>query len=111
MKGYLRSLWHMTVEPVYRRLFRRYFDAIIRDVWELRQELYNHIAGINERQGAVNTEVLARLEELDRHVRTVVAGGWDTTALARRMAALEDRFEDDGSPTSSGSETEKSGQV
>jgi hypothetical protein len=109
MKGYLRSLWRNTLEPVYRWLFRRYFDAILRDIYELRVELHNHIAGINTRQGQVNADVIARLDELDRHVRTVIAAGWDDEALARRMAALEDRLGQSTLPLVAGSETDGNG--
>jgi len=80
MKRYLKALWRLTFEPIYRRLFRRYFD------------------GINTRQGRVNAEVIAGLADLDRHVRTVIAAGWDDTALSRRMAALEDRLDRAGAP-------------
>jgi hypothetical protein len=101
MKRYLKVLWRTTFEPVYRRLFQRYYVVTLREVKEMRWELYNHIT----RQGEVNAEVIAHLHELDRHVRTVIAAGWDDTALARRMASLEDRIERDG--TSLPSEAEK----
>jgi hypothetical protein len=98
MKRYLKALWRLTFEPIYRRLFRRYFEAILREVQANRADLYNHIDGINTRQGRVNAEVIAGLADLDRHVRTVIAAGWDDTALSRRMAALEDRLDRAGAP-------------
>lgn len=110
MMRYLRALWRITFAPVYRRLFGRYFEAILSEVKAIREELYHDIAGINTRQGQVNSEVLARLDELDQNVRTVIAAGWDDKALARRMAALEDRLGQDGSPVAFGSEPESGSQ-
>jgi uncharacterized coiled-coil DUF342 family protein len=38
-------------------------------------------------------QVRDRQTSLERHVETVIASGWDTTALARRLVTLEDRLE------------------
>jgi hypothetical protein len=118
----LRALWRVTLRPVYDRLFGTYFQISIGQLHELRGEfgllrsevrdlqveLHNHISGINERQGAVNADVVERLadlarrvEALDSHVRDVAAARWDLSALARRMASLEDRIEQDGSQSQS----------
>jgi hypothetical protein len=99
MTGLLNALWRIAFEPLYRRLFGRHFVGMTERLDTLSGSLDSHISGINQRQGAVNAEVIERLvelnrriDELDRHVRTVAAAHWDTVAMARRMAALEDRL-------------------
>ena len=95
MKALLKTLWKQTLEPVYDALFRRYFDATIsrlNTVLEMRTEL---------------DKMNARLDQLDAHVRTVIAARWDEGALARRLAMLEDRLAENGAGGRSGIETEK----
>jgi ABC-type transporter Mla subunit MlaD len=86
----------MTLEPVYIRLFRRYFQATINrlnttidEVAATRTDLQHHIAGLNRRLDQLSAQVT----ELDRHVHTVVTARWDDAAMVRRMAAIEERLE------------------
>jgi len=102
---------------VLRGLYRRAFvdriqalatrsDTLIGEVRGLRQEIAQlgfelsaMRAELDEARSQVDglsTEVRSvgdRQESLERHVETVIAGGWDTTALARRLATIEDRME------------------
>lgn len=68
MKAVATRLWKATIGPVYYRLFRRYFDAI-----------------------------LTRLDELDAQVHGLLASKWEEQALARRLTMIEDRLGIDGS--------------
>jgi hypothetical protein len=74
MKAVLTTLWRATLGPVYFRMFRRYFDAIVSDL----------------------RTISARLDELDAHVHGLLAASWEQQSLARRMASLEDRLDVDG---------------
>jgi hypothetical protein len=72
MRAFATALWKATIGPVYYRLFRRYFDAI-----------------------------LSRLDELDAQVHGLLASKWEEQALARRIAIIEDRLgidDSDGQP-------------
>src|SRR6266852_5085951 len=80
----LRLLWRVTGKPIYRRLFQIYFDAVINRLNSALGELSTLRAEV-ERVRAEVVECRAQNEELDRHVRTVVASHWDTTALTRRL--------------------------
>jgi hypothetical protein len=82
--GILRTLWRVTLEPVYNRLIKRYFDATIGRL----TTLIGDIARIS-----------ARLDELDAHIHALLEAGWEEKALARRMAMLEDRLGVDGQPS------------
>jgi hypothetical protein len=73
LRGIYRRAFLDRIQAITGRL-----DTLIGEVMALRSEV---------------REVQARQEALERHVQTVIAGGWDTTALARRLAALEDRAE------------------
>jgi hypothetical protein len=81
----------VTGKPIYRRLFQIYFDAVINRLNSALGELSTLRAEV-ERVRAEVVECRAQNEELDRHVRTVVASHWDTTAFTRRLAAIEDRL-------------------
>ena len=86
----LRLLWRVTGKPIYRRLFQVYFDAVINRLNSTLGELSTLRAEL-ERVRAEVVDCRVQNEELDRHLRTVVASHWDTTALTRRLAAIEDR--------------------
>ena len=102
MTNPLKTLWAITFKPIYTRLFRRFFDATINrlnttlgELATLRRELHNHVHGINVRLDELN----ARVADLDQQVHTVIAARWDETAMARRMAALEDGAQRNGAAT------------
>jgi uncharacterized protein (UPF0335 family) len=98
------------MDTVVRALYRRAFveriqaitmrtDTLIGEVRGLRKEIAQlgfdidaMRAEIRELSQEVHT-LRGRQEELEREVETVIAGGWDTTALARRLATIEDRLE------------------
>jgi hypothetical protein len=87
----LRLIWRVTGKPVYRRLFQMYFEAVINRLNSTLGELADLRAEVEKMRVEI-VESRALNEELDRHMRTVVASHWDTTALARRLAAIEDRI-------------------
>lgn len=108
----LRALWRLTLDPIYDRLFRRYFQLLSGGIAEIEAELRNqgaalrshgaamsdygvelrtHIHGLNVRLD----EFAVRIAELDERVGTVIAAHWEHEAVARRLAALEDRIEAD----------------
>jgi hypothetical protein len=102
MTGLLKALWAITFQPVYTRLFRRFFDAMISrettalsELAGVRQDLHNHVHGLNVRLDALN----ARVADLDQQTRVMIAARWDDLALTRRMAALEERVEQNGAAT------------
>jgi capsule polysaccharide export protein KpsE/RkpR len=98
------------MSAVVRDLYRRAFveriqavttrtDTLIGEVGGLRKEIAQLGFKLDETSSQVQElsseirGVKARQEALERHVETVIAGGWDATALARRLATLEDRIE------------------
>jgi hypothetical protein len=87
----VRALWRITGKPIYQRLVRVYFVAIINRLNSTLGELTNARAELVLIRAEIS-ETRARQDELDRHIRNVVATYWDTTALARRLATLEDRM-------------------
>jgi hypothetical protein len=87
MKTLLQAAWRLVIEPIYDRLFRRYFQASISRL----NTTIDYVSGIQ----AELAEVHARLDELDAHVRTVVAARWENAALARRIAMLEEQLDGD----------------
>jgi hypothetical protein len=80
----LRFIWRVTGKPVYQRLFGVQFQATINRLNSVLGELNDVRAELDEFR--------ARQEELDSHVRTVLASHWDTTALTRRLATIEERI-------------------
>lgn len=89
------SLLQRVFGALYWRYFGSHFDVITRRTWDMEQQLHGHVHGINGQL----VEIASRLDaiehhtkELERSSRTAVAGQWDETAIARRIAALEDRL-------------------
>lgn len=108
-----RALWRMTLQPVYRALFRAHFDAIAGRLEESTAQLHAYDASIRNQSAAIadyGTELrthinglnvrlddlAARIAALDEQVRTVLAGQFEQEAIAHRLAALEDRIQADG---------------
>lgn len=98
MKRLLTSMWKLTGAPVHERLFRRYFQAILGRQDTTLAQLGLVQIQVQELRRACESEV-ARVEalrlgvsELDVQVRNALAARWNDAALARRMAALEDRL-------------------
>lgn len=98
MKRLLTSVWKLTGSPVHERLFRRYFRATLSRQDTTLAQLGLVQIQVQELRRACESEV-ARVEalrlsvsELDVQVRSALAARWDDAALARRMAALEDRL-------------------
>jgi hypothetical protein len=88
MISILKSLWRLTLEPVYKALFKRFFEAIL-----------SRLNRILDEQLATREDVRrinARLDELDVHVRNVIASRWEDAAIARRLAMIEERLERNG---------------
>jgi hypothetical protein len=87
----LRLLWRVTGKPIYNLLFRAHFQAIINRLNSVLGEIRDARAELCE----LRSELIAlrsRQDELDRHMRTVIAAYWDTTALSRRLAVIEDKL-------------------
>lgn len=70
----------------YQRLFLERIQAIVGRLDTLIGELMALRSEVHE--------VRERQDALDRHVQTVIAGQWELTALANRLAALEDRLDE-----------------
>lgn len=113
----VRTLWRLTLDPIYHRFFRRWFQNLSGRIDELRAdirdqdaelrnqtaavlshsaaisdygvELRTHIHGLNTRLD----DFAVRLADLDERVRTVIAAHWEQEAIARRIASLEDRID------------------
>jgi BMFP domain-containing protein YqiC len=94
----LTIVWRRTFEPVHRRLFRRYFQAIInRQNMTLGQlgELQAHVQDLRravDAEAARAEALRLQVRDLDVQVRNALAARWEDAALSRRMAALEDRL-------------------
>jgi len=91
-------LWRITGKPIHQRLFGRYFQAMISRLNSTLGELSDVRAELEE----VRSELLAsraQQQELDLKMRSIVGGHWDATAVARRLAAIEDRIASDQHPT------------
>lgn len=104
--------WQRTVGPVYERLFRRFFDAAINRLNSLLAQtaaLQTEVGAVRAELGAVRAEIdrlradIDRLthlivqdaserRDLEEQMRGVLSARWDDIALARRLAALEDRI-------------------
>jgi len=80
----LRSLYRRAFVERIQALATR-MDMVTRELTALRAE----VEALRSEVGAVR----AAQDSLERQVETVIAGGWDTTAIARRLAAVEDRLE------------------
>lgn len=89
MSNLSRRIWRVTGEPLYHRLFRRYYVAAIERLNVLLAEV-----------GALRAEVKTlrdRVEEqLVTQTRTATADEWDRVALTRRLASIEDRLDANG---------------
>jgi predicted O-methyltransferase YrrM/BMFP domain-containing protein YqiC len=82
MPRVLRGLYQRAFVERLQAITRR-LDTAIGEIMSARSELADlraQLAGVEAKQDA-----------LDQHVQTVIAGGWDATALSRRLAELEDR--------------------
>jgi hypothetical protein len=86
-----RALWRITGKPIHRRLFGAYFQATLNRLDSVLGELRDLSAELEELRRQVD-ESRAGQDELDRHIRTVIATHWDLTALTRRLGAIEDRL-------------------
>ena len=103
-------VWRFTGKPVYQRLFGRYFQAIISRLNSTLGQLNSVRMELDDARREI-VECRARQEELERHMRTVTANHWDTTALTRRLAAIEDRIAPPEQPTGqSSSNQDNNGQ-
>ena len=81
LRGIYQRAFVERLQAITRRL-----DTAIGEIMSARSELADlraQLAGVEAKQDA-----------LDQHVQTVIAGGWDATALSRRLAELEDRLAD-----------------
>jgi BMFP domain-containing protein YqiC len=95
MSALLKPLWSATFGRVYDRLIRRYFTAILSRLDELLAR-WAEVRALTE-----------RFDQLDAHVRAVVAARWENEALARRIAMLEDRLGVNGASASTVEAEEK----
>jgi hypothetical protein len=102
MTNIVKALWRISLGPVYTRLFRRFFVAMISrqnatlgEFAAVRHELHNYVHGINLRLDELN----AGVSNLDQQTRVLIAARWDHDAMTRRMAALEDRVQGNGAST------------
>lgn len=88
MREILKWLWDATAEPIYRRLFRQYFQAsisrlntVIGEVTQIRTELH---------------AVSARLDYMDERLHTLIAAHWEDVAVELRTARVQAMLEQDG---------------
>jgi len=72
---------------VLRRAYQRLF---VERILTINQRLDTVIGEV----ASLRAEIGEREEALEHHVQTVIAGQWETAALASRLAALEDRLEE-----------------
>ncbi len=90
------------IRRVLRRIYRRAFveriqailqriDAVTYEVTLLRGEI-EALRGDLQNLGSVMQQLQTEQRALERQVETALASGWDSTALARRLATLEDRI-------------------
>src|SRR5439155_3426502 len=87
----LRALWRLTAKPIYDRLFRRYFQAMLDRLDSTLGELHDLRSEMSTTRAEV-AELRALHTQLDQHTRTILASHWDTAALARRLVMLEDQL-------------------
>ena len=74
----MRQLWNRTIGKLYYNAFKRHFETTINRLTKLVLDFHR---------------IDKRLEELDAHVHALVEAGWQEKALARRIAAMEDRLD------------------
>jgi hypothetical protein len=90
--GPLRRLLRRLLGPVWAREYEL-FTALDDDIRVLRHDL----AALRDEQDATAKAtadyLTARLDALERQVHAAAAAGWDQTALARRLIALEERLD------------------
>lgn len=80
----LSSAGRRTLAPLHQRVVGRQFEAVINRL----NSLLNDVRLVRgELQQIRNMQ-----EELDRRLSVVAAGVWDTTAMSRRLLAIEDRL-------------------
>jgi transposase len=85
----LRAAWRASGEPTYRRLFGTQFQAGINRL----NSALGQLLDVRSQLAEVHRELVdvrASQERLDGHVRSMLASHWDTTAMARRLATIED---------------------
>ena len=102
MKGFLRGVARVTgILAIYRRLVGDWHERVNQELAALRDELREHIDGINARQGSVNTDVIARLVSVAEQVDGVNVRLDLVTArldqLDRQLEFLGGRFDELGS--------------
>jgi hypothetical protein len=94
LRGVYRRAFVERIQAISTRL-----DTLIGEIGGLRKDIAQvgfEVQGLRSEINELATEVRGvtdRQESLERHVETVIAGGWDTTALARRLATIEDQIE------------------
>jgi hypothetical protein len=105
----LKALWQATFGPIYNRLFRRYYQAMLGELGRVEAELRNQNAAVRSHSAAIVDygvelrthldQLYGRLAELDERVRIVIASQWEQQAIVRRIAGLEDALEQVGART------------
>lgn len=91
---------------MYDRLVRRYVRGLTGRLDRIEAEVRNQSAAIRSHSAAIvdfGVELRKRLDELhghlaatDEQMRTVIGAQWDQQAIARRIASLEERLEQNG---------------
>ncbi|HXB63807.1 MAG TPA: hypothetical protein VNV42_02915 [Solirubrobacteraceae bacterium] len=101
-----RAVWR----PLQSRLVGRHFTAVISRLDSTLGELHNLKSALESVQCEL-AEFSAAQDTLSRQVGTVVADRWDLTAVARRLAVLEDRVlaaeESTSSATTGGTDADR----
>jgi hypothetical protein len=73
----MKNLWNRTFGKLYYNAFKRHFETTINRLTKLVYDFHS---------------IDKRLAELDAHVHALTEAGWQEKALARRIAAMEDRL-------------------
>jgi hypothetical protein len=72
--------------------------ALDDDIRELRQEIAARDSANRATATATTSYLTDRLDALERQVHAAAAAGWDQTALARRLLALEEKLDSRNEP-------------
>lgn len=96
--GPARGLKQRAIVPA-RRALRRILRPIFARQAEILQSLCDRLDAAEAADRGHRSEVDAHLARVEEQLQLTLAFGWDYAALVRRLAALEDRVEALGGPT------------
>ena len=74
----MRQLWNRTLGAWYYKAFKQHFETNLNRLTKLVNDFHR---------------IDQRMDELDAHIHALLEQGWQEKALARRIAAIEDRLD------------------